>query len=443
MRKNIVCLALLVLVILLSNCQESGTLNEFYIYPKALWGEWVRMDNGNTWYIASNYIEVGGNSLSNSDSYKFNKQSNNVIQVTSDSSVFYLYASRIPNSSFKATILKEDDSRSAAKKNGRAVAVPKGMRAKVPNVKNPVQVSVAETQEDGLLEVDNIIAGDSYDIEIGNDIARITPNVDGEDIGNIIIIPEGSLNFTTSIHPTSNSTDMMALRTGTNYSFNIRVTNTGTVTSSLTSYQITPPGGLTVTGTLTGMLGTVQAGAFYNIQVTVNCSEISDEYEFKKIGINLKDNSGSNLEWNDTVSLKFNKNTVNFNIKAMGRMGGSGSVNAIVIVPGGKAYSLKVTGSSTSQNAQPIKVPKYAGKDYLIVFSGATVATESAFSFSIDSEPTTMPADFVPSLDPNIGGAFYTQNSTEGTAQTISPDDKILSFLGLNNIIYFKVKFHE
>jgi hypothetical protein len=96
---------LIVSFFIFSGCEDlstTGRIREKYKYPKELWGEWIRMDTGDTWYFASNYTK---NNYYGSDKVTFYRESPNVIKVTDNNKVFYLYASRIPNGTFTGTVV--------------------------------------------------------------------------------------------------------------------------------------------------------------------------------------------------------------------------------------------------------------------------------------------------------------------------------------------------
>jgi hypothetical protein len=310
------------------------------------------------------------------------------------------------------------------------------MKAKIPNVKNPASSPEATTDEDGNLNVDGVIAGDEYDVIIGNDIVRVTPNTDGDDVGTITLLDGNGLNFKTSIQPVQSNLDMMRLFTNQDYDVNVIITNTGSITARYSNYTMSIPDGLTVTGNpLNALLGTIDPGRTHTIRFTVNSSPILKDSELKKIGITIKDNM-SQMEWEDSVSLKFNKSEVNFKIRAMRILGSSGNINGMIIVPGGKAYHFSAAGSDTNQPITTVTVPKYAGKDYLIAFSGATIGNELAFSFRINGDPGIIPPDFIPN-------EFYFIHATENSAKVIEPDEQIMSFLGAGDIIYFKTSLPD
>ena len=434
-----VCLVLFFSLLLIDCEIPVGRLNEVYLYPQNLWGEWIRMDTGKIWYIASNHVNSGD--YNPSYSYTLVRQSDNVVKVTEESDnvsrkVYYLYASRIPNSSFSASILVNGKPLSAVSFNVRSVAAPGGIRAKVPNIKNPANSPQATTDENGILQVDDIIAGDEYDIIIGDDIVRVKPNNDGEDVGSITLINGEGLNFKASVQGSSVDMDMMNLFIDQDYRLHINITNTGTVTARYSTFFIANTDELTIDGAMTGILGTIDPGRTYSLPLTVHCPSVNEEFEFKKIGIRIQDNSGQNLEWVDSVSVKFNKSNAHFRIRAMGIQGNNGSVNGIVIVPGGKAYHFTASGTSLEQSITAVTVPRYAGKEYLIAFLGAAIESESLFSFKIDEDPDLIPLDFTPAPD-----QFYFMHDTERNARSIEYTDQVMTFLGADDVIYFKVTF--
>ncbi|MCL2185449.1 MAG: hypothetical protein FWB86_06320 [Treponema sp.] len=430
----------LITIFLTTNCEEPGNLNEIYLYPKNLWGEWIRIDNGHLWYIASNYIK--SDDYNEYISYTFNKQSANVIQVTENSAQtkFYLYASRVPNSSFKASVVMDDNiSSNSFKINSRAVKAPGGMIAKIPNVNNSGNSPVAVTDNDGNLEVEGIIAGDEYDVIIGNDTVRIQPNTDGDDVGTITLINGNGLSFKASIVPATSDNEMMGLYSNREYKFNIWITNTGSIQSKYSAYTLSSTIGLDIESEKTGTIGTINPGMTFKIPITVFCDPLIKEYEYKKIEIKIIDNSEQDLTWNDSVSLKFNNDIIFIGMKAMGPLGDNRTIHGIIIVPGGKAYHFSASRNET-QNLELFPVPKYSEEDYLIAFSCAETWNETAFSFKINNTIppilNNIPSDFF--LTPDH---IYTAHNTENNAKQIKPDEQITSFIGAGDIIYFKVRF--
>jgi hypothetical protein len=426
-------------MLLSTACPEfTGTLNEVHKYQKELWGEWIRMDTGNTWYIASNYITTSDSR----NNITMQKQSENVISVTRNSSVFYLYASRIPNGSFSGSIVGMNDVSPAL--NSRAVGGGNfgSIELIVSNINDRANETQVTTDDSGNFTADGVIPGDGYEI-IGDGFSiPVYPNNSGEDIGTVTVTD--GVNLVTSIRPQATYTtsseyyDMMRLYPGTEYNLKIVVENVGTGDSGAAQYKLTLPEGLEIlentttskqTNT-TGMLGTIEPGKTREILIKVKCDGITGEYDYKNIGIETRDARGKT--WEDSVSLKFNREYVTFNVVS------EGAISGVVIVPNVKAYHF-LTRSTYDYTAgkyfytSEINVPKYS-VDYLIVFSGATTASESYFSFAVDQEAEK---DF----DKNFNWGEYVDNTTETRAANVAPDDHVTYYLAKNDIIYYKVSY--
>ena len=97
---------LLTALLIISGCNLSGngdgdggdsTAN----YSKEYWGEWIRMDTGENWYISNNSIQIDDSIKSG---VSIRKQSSKVIEVTEDGRKYYLFASRVNNARFNGSI---------------------------------------------------------------------------------------------------------------------------------------------------------------------------------------------------------------------------------------------------------------------------------------------------------------------------------------------------
>jgi len=428
------------IIVLFAGCEQTGTLHEVYKYPKELWGEWIRMDTGKNWYIASNYIT--NDNTGNDDDLTIVKQSANVIQVTGKSSEFYLYASRIPNGSFSGSITSIDDNGRSVFK-GRTAHRLGGFDEVAKNVNNAAEQILVEWNGDNFY-VNGAIPGDVYEI-IGDGFSiPVYPNNSGEDIGTLAVTD--GVNLITSIGPKSSSSwssstlDMMRLYTKTEYQLVITFINIGSADSRAAQYTLTLPEGLEITEATTGVLRTIEPGESGSIDITVTCNEIADEYEFKDIGIETVDRSGKT--WEDSVSLKFNKARVTFRIFA------EKQVQGVVIVPNVKTYHFTTSESQVAaigkriHNAD-IVVPKYSD-DYLVVFSGATANTEAFFSLAVDALPNSdfTDDDFWKKYDDETLKELwgkYVNNTSEGKAERIDIQEPITAYLEKNDILYFKV----
>jgi hypothetical protein len=208
---------------------------------------------------------------------------------------------------------------------------------------------------------------------------------------------------------------------GTNYSFYIYIENTGTEDATACTYSLSLDDGLTlVSGNTSGILGTVEPGSKKTkyLPLTVKCTSVQNEYDFKTIHIQITD-AINDKTWNDSVSLRFNRERVTFNIAAQS------GVQGVILAPTGKAYQFSGTDSS-------VVVP-WSSKDYLVVFCGASANTETVYSLGIDTEPNYSFGDFT-----DI--ANYEPNDTEANAYVISRQGHIMSYLHKGDFDYYRVR---
>jgi fibronectin type 3 domain-containing protein len=378
------------------------------IYTKEFWGEWVHMDTGDKWYISDNTITVNGAEASTSAT--LSKHSERVLEVTDGGRQYYLYASRIANASFTGTIVGD------AGAAGSIRAASRGSKVTGKNQKNKANESSAVTDEDGKFTLEGIILGDPYEVTPeGGSPVTITPRSDGGDIG-VITVTTG-VNFKTSLIPTQSSTDMTELYMNEVYHFEIEFENVGDKDCPSPAYTVTEPSGVTITGVLQGILGTIEPGVKKSVPISVLCSAVADDYEYKKISIRIADGAGKT--WEDSVSLRFYKETMSFNIKA------EKPISGIAISPDSKTYSFTNIINGT------VVAPRRVSGNYLVVFSGATLETETRYSLGIGVEAD---GDFSAFLEPGR----YEPNNTEDEAVSLS-EQKIMAYLYKNDIDYYRV----
>jgi hypothetical protein len=389
------------------------------------------MDSGTSWYFASNYRMVG--STYYTTSVNMVRQSQNVIKVTEGTQVYFLYASRVRNSTFEASSVRDEGTRAIF---SRAVNVPKGAKAVVEAAKNGVDKQTVEIGDNGEFEAGDIIAGDDYIVTIEDHTFTVTPNTDGENVGTLTLVQ--GVNIKTSIVPQvpqASSTDMMRLYSGESYNFTIKFTNIGKNTSSAMEYRFTLPSGIEITRNTdspsrltTGDLQSFMPGQTRDVNVTIRCGAISGDFEFKDIIISTEDFYGK--IWTDSVSLRVNRAKVSFNIRS------NLAINGVIIVPNGKAYHFKTSGSGSLFSVN-VTVPKYL-KDYLIVFSGASANTEAKYSFAVDKIPAANFNDYgITDLNK------FWPNGTEGQASTVNSSQEVMAYLIMNEANYYKVRFVE
>jgi hypothetical protein len=239
-------------------------------YAKEYWGEWLRMDATETWYISSNAIKIGG--TTSSKSVSLTKQSDRVVEVTDNGRKYYLYASRVANASFTGKIAGfEQPSQSIQ----RSVAGGKGfLKVVVEDLNDKTNSVTTTTDADGNFTADGIIPGDEYEVtpEGGTSIT-VTPTGDGDDVG-LIAISNG-VNFKTSIKSSGSN---IFYANGTQYNFIMNIKNIGTEDCLAATYQLSFDSGLiTSASTSQTVMGTIEPGKDKTLNLTLACSAISPE----------------------------------------------------------------------------------------------------------------------------------------------------------------------
>jgi hypothetical protein len=403
------------------NGDTGGNKGPSVKYVKEFWGEWLRMDSAETWYIAGNSITINGSPSARA--VTLSKQSGRVIEVREGSAKYYLYASRIANARFTGKIAGFGQTPSPSVAASRAVGSGLGgMGIIISNLGNKANELTAVTDADGNFSADGIIPGDDYTVTpAGGTPTVVVPNGGEDDVGTITVT--GGYNFKTSVKPQSSSVDMNTLYATRSYDLVIEIENTGTEDCSGPNYQLTLPADLVNESgfSLTGILGTVEPGAKKTLPIKVRCLEIAEEYAYKKIGITIND--AYNKTWEDSVSLKFHRVPMNFNIRS------DMPISGIIISPAGQTYSFIDVTSET------IALP-WSTSDYLVVFSGATIDTETIYSLGVGVPANANFAGFTDT-------GRYEQNNTETTAPLITQDEPITAYLHKNDIDYYRVKMNN
>jgi hypothetical protein len=412
MKKTVVMiLVALALVACDTGGGDSGNTSGNRTYAKELWGEWLRMDTGDKWYISDNALKVNGTEAPTSA--VLTKQSDRVIEVTDGGRKYYLYASRTATASFTGVIV--GDAAGSARAIGGGLG---GVRVAIENLVNKANELTTNTNADGQFTADGVILGDAYKLTPeGGTSVTVIPTSNGDDIG-VVAITSG-VNFKTSLTPAQSSADMTELYVNTDYQFDLEFENTGDEDCPAPSYTITAPSGLSITGNRQGILGTIEPGVKKSVPISVRCSAVAGDYEYKKINVTIRDGTGKT--WEDSVSLRFYRETLDFNIKA------EKPVSGIVIAPDAKTYSF------TDVTDGVVSAPRRTTGDYLVVFSGATIETETRYSLGIGVEADGYFSTF-------IDTSRYEPNNAEGAAVALNTQN-IMAYLYKNDIDYYRVSY--
>jgi hypothetical protein len=247
----------------------------------------------------------------------------------------------------------------------------------------------------------------------------VIPTVDGDDMG-VIAITSG-VNFKISLIPTQPSTDMTGLYMNETHQFEIEFENTGDEDCPAPSYAITEPGGVSITGALQGILGTIEPDEKKKLSIGVTCFALAGDHEYKKISITIADGTGKT--WEDSVSLRFYKEAMGFTIKA------EKPVSGVLISPDSKTYSF------TNVTDGTVVAPRRVSGRSLVVFSGATLETETRYSLDVGVEAD---GDFGAFIDTGR----YEPNNTDGAAVSLGAQ-QAMAYLYKNDIDYYRVSYGD
>ena len=377
-------------------------------YTREYWGEWKKMDQTETWEISSTSIKVNGNTITKD--VVLAKPSENVISVTDGKITYCLYAIRTASSQITGSVESDDGSR----------GVGGWLPVVVQNINDRFDVTETTTNGEGIFSADKLIPGDEYRITIGDTSLSVTPSFDGEDIGNITL-REG-VNFKVTL---TNSNSLM-FAGSQYYSMNLNIENIGDTNCTAATYTLEGDEGLEVINNYSDgvLLRTIAAGEKKTIPLKVRCEVPGTDTAIRKLNLTIKDKDGT--VWNDSVSLKFYKETITINVVSENSRPISG-----VIIGDGRTYTI------TNKSNFSVEVP-VSDERYLLVFSGAIANasrnTESVYSVGVDG-PAVPATNLVTEL--GSGTSNYEPNDDENHAKAITFGDTIVAYLHENDIDYY------
>jgi hypothetical protein len=169
----------------------------------------------------------------------------------------------------------------------------------------------------------------------------------------------------------------------------MEITNVGTADCLGATYQLSFDDGLvTQASTAKQLWGTVEPGVTKTIDLSLQCNPIDAEYAYKKITIVITD--VNQKTWVDSITVKFYKTLTYFYLKT--NPFAAAPVSGVVINPyDNKAARFEMAGERLSY----VTMPWYSS-GYLVVFSGATVETETAYALGVNKLPLYSEFDFIP-----------------------------------------------
>jgi hypothetical protein len=408
-------------------------------YAEDFWGEWIRIDNGDAWYISGKKIEISGSVRAQPSNPVLTRQSSQVARVSeSGKDPYYLFASRKPNASLRGRVIIMDNTPAASARaaGGGIGAIPPRIRISDPTQPEKPPVD-SQPDSTGYIETPpEFIGGNSIEVTLPDfpDVPAITlpplpipPDNDPAyepPVTPIPVVAEG-VNLKASIRPQNTSEDATRLYAdATSMDFFLEIENVGTEDCTAATYEIVYTGSdLIINDPAPNQrLGTLtpkeKGGSTYkkSIPLTITGKPFSGNLAFKDMEIGVRINDPiEGKTWNDSVAIRYNKAKIPFRIRS------EYPVQGIIKVPGGKTHYFKTSDSSYGNCSYTIDLP-WSTEDYFVIFSGATAATESAYSLGINTVPSQEFGSF------NDTG-IYEPNNDEENAVLIENSDSIMAYL--------------
>jgi hypothetical protein len=390
--------------------RPSGSVKDI---PDNFWGEWIDLKTGEARYI------------DDTNNANLTRLTDSVI---TDENGSLFIPNRIANASFSGKIARLSDQNRSARAAGGLGALG-GIQGKITNLRNAADNQIITISDTGEYEVEGVIYGDTYKVEVEDETISFTPMGNGDNAGTITLSDDGGTNFKVSFVPSSDRIVYAhPVKGGPNSSDQylggrIIVENTGGMDATAVTYQLTFEDGLSMSNSpATGILGTIEPGRKKEITISAACyiGAINGDLAFKTIAVQLVDPI-HNRTWNDSFSLKFYKKEVRVLLRPQG-------VPCLLVTPSG-AYRL---GDNYYEY-----FPLLSG-NYTLVLHGATADSETTYSFLLIDEMYGFdPSDHL--LSGFTDTARYEPNDTEQTA-TIITSDEIVAYLHKGDYDYYRFR---
>lgn len=373
---------------------KSGKINAGY------WGSWIRMDNGAKITITDEEIEGGGEY----DITKFQLESTNVLVYNGNGNPRFFRDSGYARS-FTVRVAGLSSARAAGEDFDTVNKVLPDVKVSRKNNSNQSDAQESKTDSQGVVQFTGAVADSAQNIKVSRGKTTVEldmePHYDGEDMGIIPVIEDGSCCFkvsygTTGYNPNIESLDYFY--SDHPYDINLYIKNIGDEEISLGYYEIScedenlhfrspDPNSwdyqdLSPLSAATGTIGKQgEEGAEKRIKISLSYSNVVDEYKDVPIKISIKD-YGTNREWIDYVTLRFYKRPVYITVAAYNPLS-QGGLHGFLIAPDGKSQFFDVS----SGQSRIIAVPWTAdeSKKHTLVFSGADANSEMFYAFKVSN----------------------------------------------------------
>jgi len=459
--RNVPAVLFIITVLVFSGCDNNpenisgknpGNTNQPSegIYSKEFWGEWIRMDTGERWYISANTITVNGNPFNRKVTLA--KSSEQVTTVKEDGRPDYsLFASRVANGSFNVRVVKLDGA-AGRSVNSRSVLPEDGFLVISPLTPGLVNDPVYPDDTSGEMFITGIIPGDPVTItpidpEWKDDVNVGLMPWDGQDMG-IIPLTKG-VNLKTTIRMANpNDNISMLYADGTAQDFIIEIENIGTTNTTGASYELIMRDAekdidfdrdfILHSGNVDGLLDTIRPGDKRQIPIRLGSRHIEEGRKDKKIGIRITSWDTELFRtkvWDDVVSINYYKMRIPFRFRS------EKPVQGVIKAPGGTTYYFRTEGTAGNYSYS-INVP-WSSEDYIVAFLGASVDTssETRYSIAINDQP---PSNWTSLVGANL---FINEpaNDNENTAPILDLETNktFMGYLHNDDIDFYRINLGD
>ncbi len=372
---------------------KSGKINAGY------WGSWKRMDTGATITITDEEVDAD----EEYDITKFQLESTNVLVYNGNGNPRF-FRNRGYARSFTARVAGLSSARAAGEDFDTVNKVLPDVKVSRKNDSNQSDAQESKTDSQGVVQFTGAVADSAQNIKVTRGKTTVEldmePHYDGEDMGIIPVIEDGSCSFKvgygTGYNPNIESLDYFY--SDHPYNINLYIKNIGDEEISLGYYEIScedenlyfqapDPNTLDYQdlSPLSAATGTIEKqgeeGAEKLIKIRLSYSNVVDEYKDVPIKISIKD-YGTNREWIDYVTLRFYKRPVYITVAAYNPLS-QDNLHGFLISPDGKSQFFDVS----SGQSRIIAVPWTAdeSKKHTLVFSGANANSEMFYAFKVNN----------------------------------------------------------
>ncbi|MBI9103574.1 MAG: hypothetical protein JEY99_14265 [Spirochaetales bacterium] len=304
-----------------------------------------------------------------------------MVTVNPGPSEYYLFRKSGATTEISCGVLGDSASGSISRALGGLSGMG-GISVIMKNKSNSANSIETITGTEGELLFDSVIPRDEYSLEIPVQtgvsetvIVPVTPVYDGENIG-FITLTDADQNFKVS-YSLSAGDEWGYHYTGESYNLELTIKNIGTEDMLSADYEVTPPDGISLTGTrLADILGTVQAnGGEESLVFSLYINPFTEDYKDFDIPISIYSVDGEH-QWDDQISLRVFRETMSLHVKSETQ-----EVQGVVISPDARSFPLQTSGLSGS-----ITLPARES-GYVLALSGAGYNTETRYALKINSAP--------------------------------------------------------